>query len=283
MRFNICSITNEGNFVFDELIDSYASAIRNLGNEVLVSRNNIVGFVTNIIIGAHQKAELPPLPKNTIICNTEQIIDGSWWLTDRYIDLLKQHTVWDYSKFNVERLKKDFGLRNVHYAGLGYSEDLVRIKPAPVKDIDVLFYGSISERRAVILRKLFDEKINFVPLYGAYGSERDEYIARSKIVLNIHFFKECYFEPIRVGYLLNNGVFVISEESSNKEDENVMADCIAVCPYDKLVEKCMYYLAHEEERQAIINKIPSTYGKHTQEKVLRPLINELTRIKVVTI
>lgn len=283
MRFNICSITNEGNFVFDELIDSYAGAIRNLGHEVLVSRNSIVSFVTNILIGAHQKIELPALPNNTILCNTEQIIEGSWWLTERYINLLKLCTVWDYSKFNVEKLKKDYGLRDVHYAGLGYSKSLERITPAPEKDIDVLFFGSISERRAIILNKLIDAGMNVVALYGAYGKERDDYIARSKIVLNVHFFKECYFEPIRVGYLLNNNVFVVSEESVNKEDENIMGACMAVCPYQDILETCQFYLARPEARQAVVDRIPKTYGKHTQEKVLRPLINDLTRIGVVTI
>lgn len=281
MQFNICSITNSDNYVFDELCVSAASAIRTLGHSAVISKNQIIPFCVNILVGAHQQATLPELPRNTIIWNTEQLIEDSWWLTERYLNLLKQHTVWDYSQANVEILKK-MGIKNVYYAGLGYSRELETIVQKE-KDIDVLFYGSISERRAIVLQKILDEGINLETLFNVYGKERDDYIARSKIILNIHFFDQCYFEPIRVGYILNNRGFVISERSSNKVDEDIMKDSIVIASYDDIVEACKYYLARDEERNRIALQGYEIYKKNLQENILAPLIRALGYVKVITI
>lgn len=282
MRFNICTITNTDNYVFDELALSAASAIRLLGHESLISKNQIIPFVTNIVIGAHQQVDMPQLPTNTIIWNTEQLIEGSWWLTERYIGILKNYTVWDYSHANVNILK-NMGIEKVHYAGLGYSKDL-EIIPQKEKDIDVLFYGSVSERRAAVFEALAGEGIGLKSLYNVYGKERDDYIARSKIVLNVHFFDECYFEPIRVGYLINNKAFVISEKSVNEKDENIMADSIVLASYNRIVDACKYYLSHEEERNKIAVEGYEKYRKgHPQEVILAPLFRTMEHVKVITV
>jgi hypothetical protein len=281
MRFNICSITNPGNYVFDELCIAAASGIRRLGHEALISRNQLIPFVTNIVVGAHQPIDLPPLPPGTIIWNTEQIVEGSTWLTDRYINILRTNPVWDYSHANIELLK-NMGIQDIHYAGLGYSPDLEVITPKE-KDIDVLFYGSFSERRAAVLQGLLDEGINLETLYGVYGKDRDDYIARSKIIINIHFFKECYFEPIRVGYLINNKCFVISERSTNKKDEDIMADSIVIAKYDDLIEACKYYLKNDAERIRIASEGYTKYKDLPQENILAPLFRNFGNVKVLTI
>ena len=43
-------------------------------------------------------------------------------------------------------------------------------------------------------------------LFGDYGEVRDRWIARSRVVLNIHFYDIKVAEQVRLSYLLNNGV-----------------------------------------------------------------------------
>lgn len=51
-------------------------------------------------------------------------------------------------------------------------------------------------------------------MFGQYGSERNDLIARSKIVLNLHGFSALrHMEQVRIAYLLNNEALVISEHS----------------------------------------------------------------------
>ena len=46
--------------------------------------------------------------------------------------------------------------------------------------------------------------------YGVYGAERDRLIARSRLVLNVHYFPTHIFEMIRVSYLLANRTAVVA-------------------------------------------------------------------------
>jgi hypothetical protein len=73
-------------------------------------------------------------------------------------------------------------------------------------------------------------------LFGVYGKERDEYIGRSKILLNIHYYTTMIFEAVRVSYLLNNRCCVVSEESSVYPYAGVNIPLVA---YDSLAEKCL--------------------------------------------
>src|SRR5580658_4511667 len=65
---------------------------------------------------------------------------------------------------------------------LGYVPELRRIQASKVQNIDVLFYGSLNERRSRILQALKDSGVKVHSAFGVYGKERDALIARSKIV-----------------------------------------------------------------------------------------------------
>ncbi len=78
------------------------------------------------------------------------------------------------------------GLPRPTYVPIGYVRELTRIAPAP-EDIDVLFYGALSERRYAVLRDLHDRGLRVKWLSGALGASHDAWIAGSKIVLNIHY------------------------------------------------------------------------------------------------
>lgn len=53
-------------------------------------------------------------------------------------------------------------------------------------------------------------------------------------------------ETVRISHLLNNGSFVVTEDSDDNPYDGV--DLVSV-PYNKLVETCMYYIENEVERE----------------------------------
>lgn len=186
---------------------------------------------SSIVIGAHL-AEL--LPDDAIIYNTEQIHEGSPWVSENYLRLLRSHTVWDYSAQNVLRLAEQ-GITAKHVP-VGYVPELRRITPAEVEDIDVLFCGSLNPRRQKILDDLKAAGLNVVHLFGVYGAERDSHIARAKIVLNMHFYESQIFEIVRCSYLWTNAACVVSEESVDMtygpmlvRYEKLVSCCVAMC------------------------------------------------------
>ena len=84
-------------------------------------------------------------------------------------------------------------------------------------------------------------------LFGVYGSERDAYIARSKIVLNVHYYQAQLLEQPRIAYLLNNRRFVVSEASEN----DPYPAGLVKAAYERLAESCRRYAALPQEREQI--------------------------------
>jgi hypothetical protein len=74
-------------------------------------------------------------------------------------------------------------------------------------------------------------------VFGLYGADRDALVARSKIVLNLHFYDSKIFEVVRVSYLLTNGACVVSE-SGLDPTENEFAGALAFAPYEALADTC---------------------------------------------
>jgi hypothetical protein len=173
---------------------------------------------------------------------------------------------WDYSTENIAFMAEK-GITNVQLLPLGYHEALRTITPAADKDVDVLFYGSLNDRRRAVLERLAPQ-CRVQHLFGVYGEERDRWIARSKIVLNMHYYPAQIFEQVRTSYLLNNGCFVIAEDAPH----NPYADCLVAVPYEDLVDRCLYYLHNAEERERIAREGLERFSRRPMTQYLQPVV-----------
>ncbi|MCP3890377.1 MAG: hypothetical protein GY702_16130 [Desulfobulbaceae bacterium] len=105
-------------------------------------------------------------------------------MTQSYINLLNSYPVIDYSRANIEALSK-MAITGVNLCQIGYEPELSSIigkMAGKEKDIDILFYGSLNERRLKVLEELKAKGVNVVHLFGVYGKKRDLYISRAKVV-----------------------------------------------------------------------------------------------------
>jgi hypothetical protein len=211
------------------------------------------------------------LPKNTILVNLEQVSKESSWINGAYVGLLRQFPVLDYSPRNRDELYR-LGIAHAGLLRVGYSSGLTRIEHAPVKDIDVLFYGSMNARRRDLLVTLTNAGLNVAVLFGVYGEERDAVIARSKVVINIHHFEAQVFEIVRISYLLANRVCVVTEGHADDPDMAPYAEGLAFAPYDNLVERCLVLLADKGERDLIAEKGFEIMSGISQSAILREAI-----------
>lgn len=225
---------------FEELSLGLASGFRELGYSA--TETGVLSEINGmaVMLGTHLISAKNPisLPQDAIIYNTEQLSSG--WMNDYYVDLMRRHTVWDYSRENVKKLTA-LGI-DAHFCGVGYAPELERI-PKVEEDLDVVFYGSMNKRRAVILEKLIDAGINlYIIPFGTYGAERDAILARAKIVLNIHYYDDAPLEIVRCSYLLANGKYFLTE--GGKED--LACD---YTPIEKLVARCALMLEYPADRK----------------------------------
>ncbi|MBB4104579.1 class I SAM-dependent methyltransferase [Allorhizobium borbori] len=212
------------------------------------------------------------LPEDSVLVNLEQIVTGSDWLSDKYIAILKALPLIDYSDLNRAALVQR-GITHAQSMEIGYAAPLTRIAPAPVQDVDVLFYGSLCERRIKILDALKAEGLKVLHLFGVYGEKRDEAIARAKIVLNINSFDDGVFEIVRVSYLLANRVCVVTEGRADDPAIEPFRDGLEVAPFEEIVARCKALVEDEPRRRALAKKGFAAMAARSQAAYLKVLMD----------
>lgn len=264
------------NYIHWKALNEVAIALRRglllLDHQAEITHRYETNYDYTIVLGANFAAtEIFSLPHGSVIIyNLEQIVPGSPWLSPDYLSVLNKFSVWDYSKRNIEELER-IGIEGALHCPIAYVKDLERI-PKREKDIDVLFYGSLNERRKQILEDLRNVGLSVVQIFGLYGEERDSFIARAKIILNLHFYESKVFEIVRVSYLLANRCFVVTENSPKPEIESELAPGIVLCPYEKIVSSCLEYVNRDREREAIATEGYKLFSSWRQEEALRFLL-----------
>jgi len=235
---------------FDELSLGLGAAFAALGAQVDRAVNQpLSGGGINLVFGAHLIAPQVLLPANSIIVNAEQIGSGKL-VQPHYMDLLQRHAVLDYSPRNVALLRERLSHPHVHAFRLGYMPALSRITSAGQPDIDVLFYGVVNERRKRILDALAAAGLKVDVLTGVYGGERDALIARSKVVLNVHYYEDKIHEIVRSSYLLANRKCIVSECDEDTEIEDDLRAALVAVPYAQVVETCVALAGDDARRRA---------------------------------
>jgi hypothetical protein len=179
----------------------------------------------------------------------EQIGRGAAGLHPRLLELYRHYPLWDYSRRNIEEWAR-IGIAGVRHLPIGYVPQLSRIC-RDEEDIDVLFYGSLNERRQAILQALRGRGVKAEAAFGVYGSQRDRLIARARVVLNLHYYESKVFEVVRVSYLLANGRFVVCERGCDPAEDAEFAQGVVFADYGDLVDTCVAYLARADERERI--------------------------------
>ena len=269
MKYNVCLISPP-NYIhvlaFWELAELIHFSLIELGHESTLQFKKMEKDATNIVFGCHllNPELIPQIPKSTIFINTEQIyLNENRW-NNTIFEWAKYFEFWDYSEKNILKFK-DIGIPNVKLLKIGFQKELSRIEKSTHQDIDILFYGSMNERRQKILTQLEARGLKVKSVVGLYGNERDQLIARSKVVLNHHFYTSEIFEIVRVFYLLSNAITVVGEVNPTTSIDETYKNAIYAAPYDGIVEACEKLIQDTSCREAaamhgyeVISKLPQS-------------------------
>ena len=238
--FAVCIVQPPGyvhSAAFQEVAETLLHGLRRLGHDAVLSNDAGDPGRRHIVLGSNLLPSTPlPLRPDAILYNLEQVDAASPWLSPRLLELFGRHQVWDYSARNAARYA-GLGLPPPRLVPIGHVPELVRI-PSCDEDIDVLFYGSLNERRRAVLEALRARGLRVEAAFGVYGDARDRLVARSKIVLNLHFYQAKVFEIVRVSYLLANGRCVVSERGADPDEEREFEEGVAFADYEDLVDTC---------------------------------------------
>ena len=163
-------------------------------------------------------------PKNYIIYQLEQK-DISKWINKKYeLSILFSKKTFDYSQSNIDKfdniIKKKmiyFPIPLIPYHYLDYKI----IIPNPTNNI--LFYGSmnnIRRQKLIYLQQKLGYKYRIKIINNLFGKRLFDEILNSKIILNIHFYKNAILETYRLNEVLSCGKIIISEKPSEIDNNN---------------------------------------------------------------
>jgi SAM-dependent methyltransferase len=188
---------------------------RRMGANVTLAKNRLSHDAVNFVFGAHLGFDPGLRARYTcMFVNLEQLGLGGAAVDAAYVKLLGSSAVIDYDAANV-------GSYTVHtddvplisFAHASYLS--ASILPIEERPIDLLFFGSVNERRSRIISEVEASGFAVTRLsHPVYGPERDELIQQSKAVFNCHFYESARFEQARAFQCMSLGTPVISERTA---------------------------------------------------------------------
>ncbi|HEU4457629.1 MAG TPA: methyltransferase domain-containing protein [Methylibium sp.] len=194
---------------------------RRFGARVTIAKNRLREDAVNLVFGAHLGFPVEWTTRHAcVFFNLEQLGAGGAKVSAAYLELLRTSAVADYDAANVAAyLAPGVDAADVpivpflHAPYLGAGVEAIPLEQRP---IDLLFFGSMNERRAKLIERI-EAGGTQVALFDAplYGPERDDWIRQSKAVLNMHFYESSRFEQVRASHCLSLGTPVISERGPN--------------------------------------------------------------------
>ncbi len=204
---------------------------RRQGARVTMAKNRLREDAVNFVFGAHLGFPADWQARHAcVFVNLEQLGQGGAAVSADYMKLLRHSAVVDYDAANVPAYAQDPD--DVPIVTFGYGSYLDQPGLAlEERPIDLLFFGSMNARRQRFIAQV--EAAGFsVAAFDSpvYGPERDEFIRRSKAVLNCHFYESNRFEQARAFHCLSLGTPVISEYTPTTAPAPAFVDSVLWLP-----------------------------------------------------
>jgi len=227
--------------VFYEVAELIYFGFKKLNYDCIITTHFNIPDRRQIVLGANllQLTNII-LKEDSIILNLERAGHDEQF-SENYCTLLRKYEVWDFSWLNIDRINRRYNLKINKCIQLGYTAELNRInlKDFKDRDIDILFCGSLSNRRKAILDEMSNLNLKIVHLFGVYGKTRDEYISRSKLLLNLHYHEFGSLEHVRIFYYLSNQCAVLSEKSDDDNENKDFKNMIFLSDYKDIAKKAL--------------------------------------------
>ncbi len=245
---------------YNEVVESYYWGFHALGFAVERRVNHHNPEARNIVFGYQipiQLGLIDTFPSDTIFFNLERLVgvdpNDSWSKT-----VAGKFQIWDYSHSNAVFWSMLNPAFPVYFAKTSYAPILEKIPQDVPLDIDVLFYGSLTHIRLESLNKISVMRQNLTglsvcTLSNIYGKQRDDLIARSKVILN--FSNGINFEIVRVSYLLANkkAVLCIADGDGVQVEDDLRHGALKFVKTQDVFEVCQAMVDDDEGREKYAN------------------------------
>lgn len=219
------------------------------------------------------------IPKRFILYQLEQYESDNINININLMN--KADYIWEISRYNTNKYKH-------------ISNDKILITPLPYINIDnkiensntnyeydIFFFGAYNKRRLNILEKLND-KYKIYYSNNIFGFHKKDIIYKSKIILNLHYYKDAVLETNRINEALQYNKIILSEKSNYTDKDTLDLYDELIIYFDEIHEdlsnieqlynKIDYILNNNIEiNDKIINEKKNKLSEITEYKILNNL------------
>lgn len=200
------------------------------------------------------KVNIHIAPLKYIIYNFEQFTTNKVWSKSYFGFLQNALFVMDYSIENICRLF-EYGINAYFLPYLPNHINAYTNLDNINKDIDILFIGNINNKRRLWLKNLEYDKYNIEIVNDAFFEKSIELFARSKVLLNMHYYDgNSILEITRIIPALENNCVVVSEQSHDEYYNNMYENSVIISNIDNLKETINNILSNYNLIQPKIKK-----------------------------
>lgn len=261
MKFNVTLIHPNDyihSFALLEAAEYINIRINQCGYESALTKNYLDPNRANIVVCGHLiPEELLKIDQKLIIFNSEQLPEDSVWTSPHYRNLLDKNYIWDYSTANLLKIKHG----NTQLIDFYYCDQLSRLEIKKPATYDLVFYGSINERRKKLLDEISKSGLRVKVIFGEYGGDRDALISGARAVLNLHYYDSQIFQQIRAFYPLINQIPIISENYPIKSAPDIYKDVIFLNgeePIEEYVPRMLSSISFEAQAKIKLDQFKET-------------------------
>lgn len=153
------------------------------------------------------------LPLDYVAVQMEQLNNTRWASFGYLRKLSAASAIIDYSSVNISVLR----MLGIPLEKLFYVPPITRTNCVAQnrgwldRDIDILFYGDRHVDRRANFIDYLSRYFTVMVVSDIFGSEMSDLIARSKVVVNIHYYANAMLEVVRVAECIAHGTPVVSE------------------------------------------------------------------------
>ena len=287
MRFSICLIEPEGykysHFLYD-FCKYLCFTIEATGHECCMVKNKYYSDRINIILGSHNLKDPASVEQikragKSVIVQSEVLREGgiAGWPDQPtfhkiYVPLMQQASaVWDGIESNHRHLQK-LGIQAQRIPRFGYLPTLEEIVHKKSKDIDFLYYGSLTPHRIKLINELKARGGNVVCIFDEAAIFRNDYIARTRVHLAPNQIPGINYVNSRILYLLNNHAVVVSERC---RDQEWIEHCFPSSDAEGWANLCMETLRRPDLDQ-LADEYFEHYKKLSMVNLFQPLLDKFS-------
>ena len=230
MKFNV-TIVDPPDFKFAHFLFDQARyllhGLESLGHDACITRGSVDPSRMNVLINAHALKN-PETVRAIVQSRAPYVVvqTENLSLTDGvnhalgeehwrrcFLPLIQgAHGIWDFSKENLDVLTQVGVPADV--LDWGYHPCLEEIRHKRTRDIDLLWYGSVTPHRHELLTAMAKRGFQVHAVFDPVALYRNDLIARSRIVLALKQTPTQRTTPTgRILYLVNNRSMVAGEAS----------------------------------------------------------------------